>query len=288
MQTIEKWIVSFPKGHKCLVIGGPTGVGKTFSMKSACRKLGLQTCVLDSETSESFRRSTVALYLDQRLMIGKTSRKIAIIDDIDIVPSSVKGDLLAFVRTTKFPVVCTSTCWDQTSKLAKMSEFVLLKRIEPALIERVLDEKFGADDQHKALSEMSHGDVRFAMNNRGMPRHFKKDADILEFSDAFSKLWRNVKIPANDWELLMKTNPKRFFRTYSSKFIQKYAGRRSVCSINEMEQISVLVDATATADIFLVSAPDALLEGASVAATVRMHQCLNQISKKRKRSDLCV
>ncbi len=167
---IRNWLKSWKKG-RALFVYGPTGSGKTLSVKLLAKELGYE--ILESTASE---RSVPEILKasEQRSLFFK--KKLILVDEIELSPGKA---VIELIKKSNFPVIFISINPYKSSitALRKRCSLVRFDKIRPDIIARFLKdvckkEKIDCEDRSLfQIAKMSNGDIRAALLDLETLRH---------------------------------------------------------------------------------------------------------------------
>jgi replication factor C large subunit len=180
VSEIRVWLKNWKRG-RALLVYGPTGSGKTLSVKLLARELGYE--VLESTASERSISEITKAVGHKSLFFNK---KLVLIDEIEFFRP---GKVMELIKKSNFPLVFISINPYQRNltALRKRCRLVRFEKIRPDVMARFLREickKEGINYNDGVLfqvARMSNGDMRAALLDLDI---LKPDVD----TDSVSKI----------------------------------------------------------------------------------------------------
>jgi len=174
---ISKWLRSWKRGGKALLLHGPTGTGKTALVHALAAQRGEDLIEMNASDYRSARQiaENIGSSIAQQSLMKRG--KIFLIDEIDGLSGNADrggvAEVIKIIGESAYPIVLTANepHGQKLRTLRKCCVSVELKRLPDADVERYLA-KIAAKEkipiEPKALAEiarLSNGDVRAALND---------------------------------------------------------------------------------------------------------------------------
>jgi len=173
----SKWLASWKRGSKALLLHGPTGTGKTALVHALAAQRGDDLIEMNASDYRSAKQiaESIGLSVEQRSLVKRG--KIFLIDEIDgLSGNSDRGgvaEVVKLIARSAYPIILTANDAKagKLKALKKSSVAVALKPLADLDVERHLGKvasKEKIDIEPNALHEiarMAKGDMRAAMND---------------------------------------------------------------------------------------------------------------------------
>ncbi|MFH1623062.1 MAG: replication factor C large subunit [Candidatus Aenigmatarchaeota archaeon] len=175
----SKWLGSWKRGGKALLLHGPTGVGKTALVHALAAQRGddlIEMNASDYRSAKQIAESIGSSISQQSLM---KRGKIFLIDEIDgLSGNSDRGgvaEVIKMIAKSAYPMILTANepHGPKLRPLRKCCVSVEMKRLPDADVERYLakisaKEKISIEPSAlREIARISNGDVRAALNDLG-------------------------------------------------------------------------------------------------------------------------
>jgi hypothetical protein len=109
VQTLGRWLLTWPAISSCVLVSGPCGVGKTLSIELLTKQpeYNVMEVNSDDERNDGFIQSRVAPFVKTKKNIwGKSN--ILIVNDVDVSnDNGFLGALCGCLKETKIPIILT-------------------------------------------------------------------------------------------------------------------------------------------------------------------------------------
>lgn len=174
---ISKWLGSWKRGGKALLLHGPTGVGKTALVHALAAQRGDDLIEMNASDYRSAKRiaESIGRSVAQQSLVKRG--KIFLIDEIDGLSGNAdRGGVAEVIKTIEksaYPIVLTANepHGPKLRPLRKRCVSVELKRLPAADVERYIA-KIAAKEKIpiepaalREIARISNGDLRAAMND---------------------------------------------------------------------------------------------------------------------------
>jgi len=173
----SRWLGSWKRGGKALLLHGPTGTGKTALVHALAAARGDDLIEMNASDYRSAKQiaESVGRSVEQRSLVKRG--KIFLIDEIDGLSGSADrggvAEVVKLIERSAYPIILTAndSHIQKLKPLKKASVSVELKPIAPADVERHLAKVAAKDGiliepgALKEIARVSGGDIRAAMND---------------------------------------------------------------------------------------------------------------------------
>lgn len=179
IQSLVKAIESWKHGT-CIIVSGPTGIGKTTSVISAARDMRMQIVEIDDEMKDIMEG------LKQRSMLY--AGKIIFIEEASIIGTKKINEI---VQESPWPVVITSQdAYSMSPAIRKKASIIKFQRPRHDLIYSFLKKQAPDcnDSSLRQISRTCNGDIRAALNDVSVLKSGGNPGDREAKTDIFSAL----------------------------------------------------------------------------------------------------
>jgi len=184
VSNIVNFVKNFEPG-KCLLIHGPTGIGKTLTVHLVAKHLGYHLVELNASESckgEDIKNKLLPAIKNTSLFV---KGKIILIDEIDNFTREDRGgieEIIKIIKQTRFPVILTANnAYKQKLRtLRNLCELIQMRRVNVLAIEKKLkqiafQEKIKiTEEKIKEISRNSSGDLRAAIHDIETSSHHRE------------------------------------------------------------------------------------------------------------------
>jgi replication factor C large subunit len=189
---IRNWLKSWKKG-RALFVYGPTGSGKTLTVRLLAKELGYE--ILESTASERAVPEILKASEQRSLFFRK---KLILIDEVELSPGTA---VIKLIKKSNFPVIFISINPYKSSitALRKRCSLVRFERIKPDIIARFLKdvcrkEKIEFEDKTLfQIAKMSNGDIRAALLDLEVLNYVGIGHEIIGYRESEENVFDTLK-----------------------------------------------------------------------------------------------